>query len=134
MFLPSFSKATPARALFSRKPLSRMMMGALLVVVAAGCSNNAADATSNTGIVNSANAKVSTVQVADNDAAVVKALQANLKASGIEEEIISADSILPSLPIRKRTMDTPSILLLRSLIGYFGVGLFTILGGIAGLL
>ena len=51
-----------------------------------------------------------------------------------EEEIISADSILPSLPIRKRTMDTPSILLLRSLIGYFGVGLFTILGGIAGLL
>lgn len=90
MFLPSFSKATPARAMFSRKPLSRMMMGALLVAIAAGCSNNAADATSNTGIVNSAEAKVSTVQVADNDAAVVKALQANLKASGIEEEIISA--------------------------------------------
>ena len=90
MFLPSFSKATPARAMFSRKPLSRMVMGALLVVVAAGCSNNAADATSNTGIVNSANAKVSTAQVADNDAAVVKALQANLKKSGIEEEIISA--------------------------------------------
>ena len=90
MFLPSFSKATPARALFSRKPLSRMMMGALLVTIAAGCSNNAADATSNTGIVNSAEAKVSTVQVADNDAAVVKALQANLKKSGIEEEIISA--------------------------------------------
>ena len=90
MFLPSFSKATPARAMFSCKPLSRMMLGALLVVVAAGCSNNAADATSNTGIVNSAEAKVSTVQVADNDAAVVKALQANLKASGIEEEIISA--------------------------------------------
>lgn len=90
MFLPSFSKASSARALFSRKPLSRMMMGALLVVVAAGCSNNAADATSNTGIVNSAEAKVSTAQVADNDAAVVKALQANLKKSGIEEEIISA--------------------------------------------
>ena len=90
MSLPSFSKASSARALFSRKPLSRMMMGALLVVVAAGCSNNAADATSNTGIVNSAEAKVSTAQVADNDAAVVKALQANLKKSGIEEEIISA--------------------------------------------
>ena len=90
MFLPSFSKATSARALFSRKPLSRMTMGALLVVVAAGCSNNAADATSNTGIVNSANAKVSTAQVADNDSAVVKALQANLKASGIEENILSA--------------------------------------------
>ena len=90
MFLPSFSKATSARAMFSRKPLSRMMMGTLLVAIAAGCSNNAADATSNTGIVNSAEAKVSTAQVADNDAAVVKALQANLKASGIEEEIISA--------------------------------------------
>lgn len=90
MFLPSFSKASSAHALFSRKPLSRMMMGALLVVVAAGCSNNAADATSNTGIVNSAEAKVSTAQVADSDAAVVKALQANLKKSGIEEEIISA--------------------------------------------
>jgi len=90
MFLPSFYKATPARAMFSRKPLSRMMIGALLVVVAAGCSNNAADATSNTGIVNSAEAKVSTARVADNDAAVVKALQANLKASGIEENILSA--------------------------------------------
>ncbi|WP_296244117.1 MULTISPECIES: DsbC family protein [unclassified Psychrobacter] len=90
MFLPSFSKATASHAMFSRKPLSRMMMGALLIVVAAGCSNNAADATSNTSIVNNAEAKVSTAQVADNDATVVKALQANLKASGIEEEIISA--------------------------------------------
>lgn len=91
MFLPSFSKTTATRDAFSSKPLSRMMMGALLVVVAAGCSNNAADATSNTGIVNSAEAKVSTAQVAaDNDSAVVKALQANLKASGIEENILSA--------------------------------------------
>lgn len=91
MFLPSFSKTTATRDTFSRKPLSRMMMGALLVVVAAGCSNNAADATSNTGIVNSAEAKVSTTQVAaDSDSAVVKSLQANLKASGIEENILSA--------------------------------------------
>ena len=91
MFLPSFSKTTATRDAFSRKPLSRMMMGALLVVVAAGCSNNAADATSNTGIVNSAEAKVSTAQVAaDSDSAVVKALQANLKASRIEENILSA--------------------------------------------
>lgn len=91
MFLPSFSKTTAIRDTFSRKPLSRMMMGALLVVVAAGCSNNAADATSNTGIVNSAEAKVSTPQVAaDSDSAVVKSLQANLKASGIEEKILSA--------------------------------------------
>ncbi|WP_298908087.1 DsbC family protein [uncultured Psychrobacter sp.] len=91
MFLPSFSKTTATRDAFSRKPLSRTMMGALLVVVAAGCSNNAADATSNTGIVNSAEAKVSTAQVAaDSDSAVVKSLQANLKASGIEENILSA--------------------------------------------
>ncbi|WP_413500858.1 DsbC family protein [Psychrobacter maritimus] len=91
MFLPSFSKTTATRDAFSSKPLSRMMMGALLVVVAAGCSNNAADATSNTGIVNSAEAKVSTAQVAaDSDSAVVKSLQANLKASGIEENILSA--------------------------------------------
>ena len=91
MFLPSFSKTTAIRDTFSRKPLSRMLMGALLVVVAAGCSNNAADATSNTGIVNSAEAKVSTAQVAaDSDSAVVKSLQANLKASGIEENILSA--------------------------------------------
>ena len=91
MFLPSFSKTTAIRDTFSRKPLSRMMMGALLVVVAAGCSNNAADATSNTGIVNSAEAKVRTAQVAaDSDSAVVKSLQANLKASGIEENILSA--------------------------------------------
>ena len=91
MFLPSFSKTNATRDTFSRTHLSRVMMGGLLVVVAAGCSNNAADATSNTGIVNSAEAKVSTAQVAaDNDSAVVKALQANLKASGIEENILSA--------------------------------------------
>lgn len=89
MFLPSFSKATAARAMFSRKPLSRMMMGALLVVVAAGCSNNAADATSNTGVVNSTQANTKTVSAAS-DAAVVSALQENLKASGIEETILSA--------------------------------------------
>nr|WP_321156705.1 DsbC family protein [Psychrobacter sp. LV10R520-6] len=68
------------------------MMSALLVVVAAGCSNNAADATS---IVNSAQAKTSpstatNTASAGSDAAVVKALQANLKISGIEESIISA--------------------------------------------
>ena len=76
---------------FSRNNLSRFMMSALLVVVAAGCSNNAADATSNTSIVNNTDAKTSTSNVsADSDAAVVKALQANLNTSGIEENIISA--------------------------------------------
>ena len=76
---------------FSRTTLSRFMMSALLVVVAAGCSNNAADATSNSSVVNAAATKVSTAKVAaDNDPAVVEALQTNLTASGIEERIVSA--------------------------------------------
>ena len=85
------AKNTIAHNRFSRNNLSRFMMSALLVVIAAGCSNNAADATSNTSIVNNTDAKTSTSNVsADSDAAVVKALQANLNTSGIEENIISA--------------------------------------------
>ncbi|MBE8608281.1 DsbC family protein [Psychrobacter glacincola] len=85
------AKNTFAHNRFSRSNLSRFMMSALLVVIAAGCSNNAADATSNTSIVNNTDAKTSTSNVsADSDAAVVKALQANLNTSGIEENIISA--------------------------------------------
>ncbi|HCN17800.1 MULTISPECIES: DsbC family protein [Psychrobacter] len=77
--------------IFSRSRLSRFMMGALLVVVAAGCSNNAADATNNTSVVNSTETKVSAAKTsADSDPEVVKALQANLNASGIEENIVSA--------------------------------------------
>lgn len=85
-------KNTLTRHRFSQTTLSRFMMSALLVVVAAGCSNNAADATSNTSVVNGTTAaKVSPAKVsADNDPAVVKALQANLSASGIEETIVSA--------------------------------------------
>ncbi|MBO6225709.1 MAG: DsbC family protein [Psychrobacter sp.] len=76
---------------FSRTTLSRFMMSALLVIVAAGCSNNAADATSNSSVVNAAATKVSSAKVAaDNDPAVVEALQTNLTASGIEERIVSA--------------------------------------------
>lgn len=74
---------------FRKTRLSRFMMGALLVAIAAGCSNNAADATSNTGVVNSTQANTKTVS-AESDAAVVNALQENLKASGIEETILSA--------------------------------------------
>ncbi|MDV2859615.1 DsbC family protein [Psychrobacter sp. CAM01] len=74
---------------FRKTRLSRFMMGALLVAIAAGCSNNAADATSNTGVVNSTQANTKTVS-AESDAAVVSALQENLKASGIEETILSA--------------------------------------------
>lgn len=74
---------------FRKTRLSRVMMGALLVAIAAGCSNNAADATSNTGVVNSTQANTKTVSE-ESDVAVVSALQENLKASGIEETIISA--------------------------------------------
>ncbi|BFM01764.1 DsbC family protein [Psychrobacter alimentarius] len=90
--MPSpLSKNLVADDRFSRTTLSRFMMSALLVIVAAGCSNNAADATSNSSVVNAATTKVSSAKVAaDNDPAVVEALQTNLTASGIEERIVSA--------------------------------------------
>lgn len=91
MFLAPFSKTKLNRDKFSRSPLTRVMSAALLVIVAAGCSNNAADATSNTDLVNSSKAKNSAAAVSkDSDAKVVKSLQANLKSSGIEETILSA--------------------------------------------
>ncbi|KAF0569790.1 Thiol:disulfide interchange protein DsbC [Psychrobacter nivimaris] len=84
-------KNTILRNALSRTILSRFMMSALLVGIAAGCSNNAADATSNTSVVNAAQTNATaTNPSAGNDAAVVKALQANLKSSGIEETIVSA--------------------------------------------
>ncbi|WP_201549221.1 DsbC family protein [Psychrobacter fjordensis] len=86
-----FVKNTLARKRFPQSNLSRFMMSALLVVVAAGCSNNAADATSNTSVVNNTKTNVSATETSTgNDATVVDALQANLKASGIEEKIVSA--------------------------------------------
>ena len=84
-------KNTTLRNPLSRTVLSRFMMSALLVGIAAGCSNNAADATSNTSVVNAAQTKATaTKPSAGNDATVVKALQTNLKSSGIEETIVSA--------------------------------------------
>ena len=84
-------KNTTLRNPLSRTVLSRFMMSALLVGIAAGCSNNAADATSNTSVVNAAQTKTTPTKTsAGNDATVVKDLQANLKASGIEETITSA--------------------------------------------
>ena len=84
-------KNTTLRNALSRTVLSRFMMSALLVGIAAGCSNNAADATSNTSVVNAAQTNTTaTNPSAGNDATVVKALQANLKSSGIEETIVSA--------------------------------------------
>ena len=94
MFLPFFSTSTvntSATKLVGNK-LSRAMMSTMLVIVAAGCSNNAADATSNTSAVSSTQTSSASKPnvAADSDQSVVKALQANLKASGIEENIISA--------------------------------------------
>ena len=86
-----FSKLNLAISKLSKNKLSHALLSASLVIVAVGCSNNAADATSSTGIVNSAQAKT-TKTVGNSDGAVVKALQANLKASGIEEKIISNNS------------------------------------------
>lgn len=87
MSLLPFSKANAARNPV-RNRLTQAMMSTLLVVVAAGCSNNAADAT-NTDVVSNNQAQVS-APIKENDTAVVKALQANLSASGIEETITSA--------------------------------------------
>ncbi|MEK6218220.1 MULTISPECIES: DsbC family protein [unclassified Psychrobacter] len=90
MPFPTIQNTTLRNAL-SRTVLSRFMMSALLVGIAAGCSNNAADATSNTSVVNAAQTNTTaTNPSAGNDATVVKALQANLKSSGIEETIVSA--------------------------------------------
>ncbi|MGO3898078.1 MAG: DsbC family protein [Psychrobacter sp.] len=90
MSLPSI-KNTISQSRFSRTLLSRFMISTLLVGIAAGCSNNAADATNNTSIVSNAESNVSADKTStDSDATVVKALQANLNASGIEENIISA--------------------------------------------
>lgn len=84
-------KNTIAHHRFAKTTLSRFMMSALLVAVAAGCSNNTADATNNTSIVNATETKVSAANTSpDSDATVVQALQANLSASGIEEKIVSA--------------------------------------------
>lgn len=73
-----------------RSKLSYAMFSALLLMVTAGCSNNATDTSSNT-VVSNTQAEASTTPVSTkSDAAVVKALQANLNASGIEETVISA--------------------------------------------
>lgn len=88
-FLPSTSHKSPTT--LTRSTLSYAMIGALLLAVTAGCSNNATDTSSNSTIANSTQAKASTTPVSTkSDDSVVKLLQANLNASGIEETIISA--------------------------------------------
>lgn len=89
MSFSPFSKLNLDMVKLPKNKLSHALISSLLVIVAAGCSNNAADATSSTGIVHSAQAKTNKAS-AKSDDAVVKALQDNLKVSGIEEKIISA--------------------------------------------
>lgn len=83
MFRPSLIKAQAA----TKSPLTSAMLSALVIIVASGCSNNTADAGNK--IVNGTQAKTTAV-AGKSDQAVAKALQDNLKASGIEDKIISA--------------------------------------------
>lgn len=87
LFTPTKEKVKIQK--FSYNKLTPAMISAMLLIAAVGCSNKEADATGNSAVVNSAQTTQSTVSK-DNDPAVVKALQANLKASGIEEKIVSA--------------------------------------------
>ena len=91
MFLFSSAKANSTTQNFSRSKLTQALMSTLLVVAAVGCSNKEADATNNSSTIdNSQSTQNMTTAAKDSDPAVVKALQINLKASGIEEKIISA--------------------------------------------
>lgn len=71
-----------------RNKLSHSVISALLVLGIAGCSN---DTASDSSTVNSVQTSSTTnAATADSDPAVVKSLQENLQASGIEETITSA--------------------------------------------
>ncbi len=93
MSLPSLSTSLKSANVFTCRKLSYAIISALLVTVATGCSNNTADTTSKTSVVSSTKASSATSNpkpVADSDQSVVTALQSNLEASGIEENIVSA--------------------------------------------
>ena len=88
LFLSAKADSTPRK--LTRNKLSAVM-SSLLVIVAVGCSEKAADATTSSAskIESAQSIKASSV-TKDSDPAVVKSLQANLQASGIEEKILSA--------------------------------------------
>lgn len=71
-----------------RNKLSHSIISALLVLGIAGCSNNAASDSST--VKNVQTSSTTNAVTADSDPAVVKSLQENLQASGIEETITSA--------------------------------------------
>ena len=83
-----FSSQTPHATATTR--LYKALSAAALMTVLAGCSNNAAETMTNTENVSSKQVQNTTTQSADNDPAVVQALQANLAASGIDGAIKSA--------------------------------------------
>lgn len=94
LFSSNNQSATKASILGqTRHRLSYVMMSTLLVAITAGCSNNAVDAASsaNSKVVSKAQTETSALSTSsESDDSIVKALQANLQASGIEEQIISA--------------------------------------------
>lgn len=93
MSLPSLSTGLKPANVFTCRKLSYAVISALLVTVATGCSNNTADTASKTSVVSSTKASSATSTpkpAADSDKSVVTALQSNLKASGIDENIVSA--------------------------------------------
>ncbi len=71
-----------------RNKLSHSIISALLVLGIAGCSNDAASDSST--VKNVQTSSTTNTATADSDPAVVKSLQENLQASGIEETITSA--------------------------------------------
>lgn len=88
LFLSAKATTTPRK--ITRNRLSAVM-SSLLVIAAVGCSDKSADATTNSAssIGSAQSIKADSVTKAS-DPAVVKSLQANLQASGIEEIILSA--------------------------------------------
>lgn len=84
-----------AKAATSSRKLTRNRLGtvisSLLIIAAVGCSDKSADATTNSAsnIAGAQSIKADSAAKAS-DPAVVKSLQANLQASGIEETILSA--------------------------------------------
>ncbi len=84
---PSFAKSTNAISASTRPKFVFALLAALSVLTI-GCSNNSADATSESNVVSEGQTQQAAAKA--NDASVVKALQDNLDASGIEEQIVSA--------------------------------------------
>ena len=85
------AKANSTTQKFFRNKLAQAMMSTLLVIVAVGCTNKEADAISNSSVIDKTQTSQGARTTAKvSDPAVVKALQANLQVSGIEEKILSA--------------------------------------------